>query len=176
MANNILTFVTVGWYDWNIYKPQIKRHKNYLKLVGIFEDNKHDGERNRRSKYWNCINVHCKRVRNSYSLINQLRSIWKFISIGLVGFGRHNNLPTKPKKYLKSSDERKKRPKMGETNEPIRTREVKYWRRDRGFPLLRILHPFRKDTTKRPKIFFSNHKISDNFFQISRLTNRNQSK
>ena len=43
MANNILTFVTVGWYDWNIYKPQIKRHKNYLKLVGIFEDNKHDG-------------------------------------------------------------------------------------------------------------------------------------
>ena len=51
--------------------------------------------------------------------------------MGNFGLGwLQSDLPTKPKKYLKSSDERKKRPKMGETNEPIRTREVKYWRRD----------------------------------------------
>ena len=58
---------------------------------------------------------------------------------------------------------------MGETNEPIRTKEVKYWRRDRGFPLLRILHPFKKDTTKRPKIFFGSHKI---FYQSKKFAKR----
>lgn len=88
-----------------------------------------------------------------------------------------SDLPTKPKKYLKSSDERKNRPKMGETNEPIRTREVKYWRRDRGFPLFRILHPFRKDTTKRPEVFVRTIKFPEKFFRLKdTLTNRNQSK